>query len=245
MKYLKTINELRSDVYTRAAYKLNKLGQTDRAEKLKQWGNVKAENEQLAKWEENKKIYSKFGKIKLKITTKNTTFTGDFYLDIVLDRDSFEDQMAEEWPEDNYNNCSFWAGIGIIPADDMTLAQCMDELPEPDLHNGFFWGLSLLIEFKLNNKVEFTDMTLENYDTALSGDVKIADRPNAGRFRTMLIKMFSDPNYNYPSGYIDFEYFYDYVNTFFGATMGLESDYGFTSETIADYIKTVSANKLI
>ena len=245
MRYLKRFNEeLRSETYRRASYKLKKLGHEDRAKELSDWSKKVENDENLVKWEEHKSELSKFGKFKLKITNPDTNkkFTGDFYLSLNLDRMAFEDSLDEIIAD---KNGVFWIAIGIVPADEKTLNDCMGYLPDNDMSNGFFWGLSLSLEFTLeDDQIKFNSYSLDNYDENISGDIKIADRASAGRFKNLLKNMFSNPDFNYPSGYNDFQYFYEMVYSVFGAQFGLSSDYGFSPEVITNFINTMSANEM-
>jgi hypothetical protein len=245
MRYLRKFNEeLKSDTYRRASYKLKKLGHEDRAKELSDWSKKVQNDENMVKWEENKSQFSKFGKFKLNITNPETnkTFTGDFYLDLVLDRMSFEDSLDEIISD---RKGVFWIAIGIIPVDEKTLNDCMQYLPDNDMYNGFFWGLSLTLDFVLEDEqIKFTNYSLDNYDENIAGNIKIADRASAGRFKNLLKNMFSKSDFNYPSGYNDFNNFYDMVYDVFGAQFGLTTDYGFSPEVITDFINTISANQM-
>jgi hypothetical protein len=246
MKYLKRFNEeLKPSTYSRAAMKLKKLGHDSRAKELEDWSDKRRIDEGLLLWKENVKRFSKFGKFKLNIKNPKTDekLTGDFYLDLILDRDSFGESLPDFI---NDKKGSFWIAGGIIPVDEETLNKCMEILPDPDdLHNGFFWGLSLSLYFIIeSNTIEFNNYELNDYDSSLSGNVSIADRASANRLKTLLKNMFSKKDYNYPSGYNDFDNFYDMVWSVFGAQYGLSSDYGFSPEIITDFINTLSPNEM-
>lgn len=244
MKYLIKFNEeLDSQTYKRAAFKLKKLGHIDRYQDMKDWTIKVEDKENLEKWKKNVEEFSNFGKFRLEITNPETktSFTGDFYFDMVLDRDVFGDSLSETISN---KQGYIWFAIGIIPVDQETLDQCLKNFPDNDMGNGFFWGLSLALYFTLENeKIEFTKLELHNYDEYISGDIKIVDRGSAGRLRNLLIKMFSDKQLGYPSGYTDIVDFYEMFNEFF-VNQGL-GKYGLTPELVSDFIRTkVSANQL-
>lgn len=245
MRYLRKFNEeLKSDTYRRASYKLKRLGHEDRAKELSDWSNKVGNDENLVKWKENISQFSKFGKFKLNITNTKTneTLTGDFYLDLFLDRLGFEDSL-DEIKEDKRG--IFWIAIGIIPADEKTLNDYIELIPDNDMSNGFFWGLSISLEFTIEgDQIKFINYNLDNYDERMAGKIKLSNRASAGRFKNLLKKMFGDPNFNYPSGYTDFDYFHDMVYSVFGAEFGLSSDYGFSPEVISDFINSISPNKM-
>jgi hypothetical protein len=246
MKYLKRFNEeLDPQTYKRAARKLRKLGHEGRAKELEDWSNKRQIDEGLLLWKENVKRFSKFGKFKLNIKNPKTDekLTGDFYLDLILDRDSFGESLQDFI---NDKKGSFWIAGGIIPANEETLNKCMVILPDPDdLNNGFFWALSLSLDFIIeSNTIKFNNYELSDYDSSLSGNVSIADRASANRLRILLKNMFGNPNYDYPSGYRDFDNFYEMVWNVFGAQYGLSSDYGFSPELITDFINSMSPNEM-
>jgi hypothetical protein len=245
MKYLKKFNEeLKPRTYRSAARKLSKLGHIDRSKDLVEWSNKIELDQQIEKWKQNIKEFSKFGKFKLNIVNPETKerLTGDFYLDIVIDRDSFGDSL-DSIVEDAYGSFLFF--IGIIPSDKELLDKCLDMIPDNDLGNGFFWGMIVTLDFKLeSDMIKMTGYTIENYDENVCGDVSFADRPSANKFKTNLKKMFTDPSFNYPSGYTDITDFYDMFYRIFGAEYGLNSDYGLTPELIGSFINTLSPNEM-
>lgn len=246
MRHLNKFNEeLKSQTYKTTAWKLKKLGHSGkRIDDLIDWSSKVEDRENIEKWENNKREFSKFGKFKLSITQKNgDEMIGDFYLDLVFDRatfgDSFEDTKLD-------NNGFFWIAVGIIPVDQETLDKCIKSFPDNDFGNGFFWGLSITLNFKLEaNSMKFKSIGMYNYDTEITGAIQFANRGTTGRFRNLLKKIFGDPNFGYPSGYTDFGNIYDMSNTYFGSTMGLSNDYGFSPEMISDFINTISPNTMI
>jgi hypothetical protein len=111
--------------------------------------------------------------------------------------------------------------------------------------NGFFWGMYFSLKFKFKTGImEFLDFEIGSYDESISGDVSFADRTSANRFKTLLKRMFIEPDLKYPSGYNDINYFYDMFNNIFGAQFGLSTDYGLTPELVARSIKKISPNSL-
>jgi hypothetical protein len=245
MKYLRKFNEeLKPQTYRRASYKLKKLGHEDRAKDLVEWSNKVEKEQELEKWKQNIEQFSKFGKFKMNIFNPKTnqSLTENFYLSLNIDRDSFGDSL-DDIIEDKEGN--FWIAIGIIPVDEKTLNKCYEVLPDPDTGNGFFWAMSTTLDFIIDNEsIKITKYEINDYDESLSGNVSFADRASAGKFKNLLKKMFSDPNFNYPSGYNDFDYFYEMFYYVFGAQYGLESDFGLIPETISDFIDTLSPNEM-
>lgn len=246
MKYLKSFNEeLKSTTYKSAARKLKKLGHLDRSKELSKWGDEASNRESNKRWQKNIEDYSKFGKFKLKITNPETkqSMVGEFYLSIYLEKESFEDEL-ESMIDDGRGY--IWMPVNIIPVDEETLNKCIDNFSEPDYYNGSFPGLSITLSFNIDKAgmdMEFTKYILESYDPSLSGDIKIADRASAGRLKRLLVKIFSEKELNYPSGYLDSS-FYDMIHDVFGAEFGLSTDFGFSPELVASYIKSLSVNEM-
>jgi hypothetical protein len=245
MKYLRKFNEeLRPQTYRNAARKLKKLGHDDRAKELEDWSGVKERELELEKWKQNIDEFSKFGKFKINLVNPKTgkKLTEEFYISLHIDRYSFGDSL-DGMIEDGEGE--FWIAIGIIPTTKEVLDKCVEMVPDPDMGNGFIWAMSISLDFVIeNDTIRMTKYRLHNYDESISGDVSFADRPSANRFKNLLKDMFSDPNFNYPSGYTDFQYFYEMVYYIFGAQFGLSSEYGFSSEMITDFIKTISPNEM-
>jgi hypothetical protein len=246
MKYLKKFNEeLKPSTYRRAASKLKKMGgfNIDRAKNLTDWAEKREADDSIIKWEKNIEEFSKFGKFKLNIANK---FTGDFYLDLNFSRDSFLDEYAPigEGDDEDYVRLGFF--IGAIPVDEETRVKTLEIVTEDDFSNGFIWSNMLSIELKIiPGSYEITDISIEDYDVELTGGVELADRASAGRLRSLLVSLFENPNLNYPSGYNDYEYFYEMFESLILAGAGLSSDLGMTMEQLAEYIKKFPASKLI
>jgi hypothetical protein len=245
MKYLKKFNEeLRPQTYRNAARKLKKLGHDGRAKELEDWSSIKERELELEKWKQNIDELSKFGKFKINLVNTETgeKLTEEFYISLHIDRDAFDDSL-DAMVEDGEGH--FWIAIGLIPTTKEVLDKCVEMLPDPDMGNGFIWAMSMTLDFVIeSDTMRMTKYELHNYDESISGDVSFADRSSANRFKILLKKMFSQPDFNYPSGYRDFQYFYEMFYNVFGAQFGLSSDFGFTPEMISDFINTLSPNEM-
>jgi len=244
MKHLKKFNEeLKPSTYRRAASKLKKMGgfNVDRAKDLTDWADKREADDSIIKWKKNIEEFSKFGKFKLNIANK---FIGEFYLDLSFDRDSFLD----EYESIRDGNCEIRLGffVGAIPADEETRIKTLETVPEDDFGNGFIWSNILSFGITIDpGSYEISDLSFEDYDDTLTGGVELADRASAGRLRSLLVSLFENPNLNYPSGYNDFDYFYDMFETLILAGAGLSSDLGMSMEQLAEYVKKFSASELI
>jgi len=243
MKYLKRFNEeLNPFTYRKAANKLRKKGHVKRADDLDSWSQEMDTKLSLKKWEDQVEKMKEFGTYKLEIEVSGEKIVGDFYLELVPDRDAFTDSLQYLRDDGIY----FWFGIIIIPTTKELLDKCINFLPENDFGNGGFWGMSFTIFVKYDpdtTGLKVENFYLDNYDTSVSGDVSIKDRKSANRFRKLIIDIFGDKNLNYPSGYTDFDTIWDLWDLYFGANLGLSGDYGWESNDMADFFKKhTSAN---
>lgn len=250
MKYLKKFNEeLRPRTYLSAAKKLTAIGHTDRAKKLKDWAEETEKREEVQKWKDNLQDYALFGTYKMNIVNPETEekLTADFYLDLSFDELAFEDNFEYEKEKDpnNIKDVSMFFFIGLIPTSEETLRKCMEIMPEPEFGNGMFWGMSCGIDFKVEKgQVLLEKFALDDYDDSLSGNVSFADRASAGRFKTLLKNIFSNPELNYPSGYTDVEYMYQKLEQVILVQQGFSSEYGFDLKDVADFINQQSPNTM-
>lgn len=250
MKYLKKFNEeLRPRTYMSAAKKLTAMGHTDRAEELKAWAEESEKREEVQKWKDRLQDYALFGTYKINIVNPETKekFTGDFYLDVNFDELAFEDNFEYEKEKDpnNVKGVGIFFFIGLIPTSEETLRKCMEIMPEPEFGNGFFWGMSCGIDFKVEKgQVVLEKFILDDYDDNISGNVSFADRSSANKFKTLLKNIFSNPELNYPSGYTDVEYLYQKLEQVICIRQGLSSDYGFELKDVAEFINLQSPNTM-
>lgn len=250
MKYLKKFNEeLRPRTYMSAAKKLTAMGHTDRAEELKAWAEESEKREEVQKWKDRLQDYALFGTYKINIVNPETKekFTGDFYLDVNFDELAFEDNFEYEKEKDpnNFGGVGIFFFIGLIPTSEETLRKCMEIMPEPEFGNGFFWGMSCGIDFKVEKgQVVLEKFILDDYDDNISGNVSFADRSSANKFKTLLKNIFSNPELNYPSGYTDVEYLYQKLEQVICIRQGLSSDYGFELKDVAEFINLQSPNTM-
>jgi hypothetical protein len=244
MKHLKKFNEeLNPSTYRRAASKLKKMGgfNVDRAKDLTDWADKRELDEGIIKWKKNIEEFSKFGKFKLNIANE---FIGEFYLNLSFDRDNFLDEYESIEDGDYEIRLGFF--VGAIPVDEETRIKTLETVPEDDFGNGFIWSNVLSFAITLvPGSYEISDLSFEDYDSSLTGGVELADRASAGRLRSLLVSLFENPNLDYPSGYNDFDYFYEMFETLILAGAGLSSDLGMSMEKLAEYVKKFSASELI
>lgn len=249
MKYLKRFNEeLKSSTYMSASRKLAKIGHTDRAEELKAWAQETEKKEDMIKWREQIQRYSPFGTYKLSIVNPETEekLTADFYLDVNFDELAFEDTFESSKSEDgSVEDVGIPFFIGIIPTSEETIRKCEEMMPCAEFGNGMYWGMVLSLDFDVKGEqVKFKKFDLGDYDEGLSGNVGFADRASAGKFKTLLKNIFTNPELNYPSGYTDVEHMYQKLEQVICIQQSFSSDYGFELKDVADFINQQSPNTM-
>jgi hypothetical protein len=172
------------------------------------------------------------------MTIKNDdgeTITGDFYLDI-----NFDDMAFLDEPE---NGITFF--LGLIPTSEELINKYKELCQDFDFGNGFFWGKIFHIEYNIvDQKVELTKWDFDDYDSDMNGKITFADRASANKFKKLLIKMTTDSDLRYPSGYTDHVEVWDKLTASILGEASFASDYGFELEDIAKYIRTISPNLL-
>jgi len=237
MKYLRKFNEeLKPQTYRSAARKLTKLGHTDRANTLTNWANEMENKEEMVKWKDQLQDYANFGTFNINIRNIETDekMTGEFALAIHFDELAFSDE-----PESGI--CFF---VGLVPTSEELIQKCNEFMSDPEFGNGFYWGMIFNLEYNITDQIKFKKWNLWDYDDNLSGKVAFADRASANKFKNLLIKIVSDSQLNYPSGYTDVAYLYQKLEAVILAEQSFSSEYGFQLEDTADYIKTISPNEL-
>ena len=193
-----------------------------RVTKLRSHADEMEKKQQLIKWKDTLQDYLLFGTSKLKITNpeNNEELVGDFSLFIQFDELAFEDSYEYERQNADNQPISSICGsgkikssipffVGIIPTSEDLIEECEEVIPEPEFDNGFYWGMCVAIHFEIDgDNLTLTDISVDNYDTGMTGDVSFADKPSARKFLLLLKNIFSNPSLNYPSGYTDETNFY-------------------------------------
>lgn len=249
MKYIKGFNEkLKSNTYYKASLRLNKLGHTDRSKNLKDWSDIQREKENLVKWRSNIEEFSKYGLYNINIVKGGKLLKEKFYLYFSFDeigfQDNYDGMLSESGDKRNIPCLNIGFFIGLIPENEDVLNRCKEFLKEDgDFDNGFYWGMMSFIDFDIKNGlVEFKGFKILSYDEYLSGDVSIADRPSAGKYKNLLKSFFN--NSDYPSGNTTRNSIYEDLETIICKTLSFSSEYGFELEDVSKYINTISPNNI-
>jgi len=259
MKYLKKFNEeLKSTTYKSAADKLS-YRHSARSKALSTFSDVRLkeeqeeekrialENERIKKekeykeWQDEIERYSPFGLFTFRISPDGgTTFEEDFYL------------MVTHWYDEGHygeieQNNQAWLNFDfhLVPKDIETynkVRTCADW----DWQDGFrfhIWRGYVNIKTKEYD----CEVTYFSTDTAdnFYGQIEIADRKTALKFKRLMVGIFSNKNYpDYVSSYHEtYPSLYNAVEATL-AESGISSDFGLEMSHIADVINKISVNSL-
>lgn len=241
MKHLKKFNEeLSPSTYRRASNKLDLLGRKSKNAELIRRAKSLAEYAEDKLWKENIKNFSKYGKTTITTKCKKGTISGDFYLLFDFDYYGFE-QMYQDNLNDEKLSVHFT--IGFIPVDLDTKNKFIEILPVPDFDNGYFFGLWISLDFKdRSSGLEFSELSLSNYDTAMNGDISFT-RPLCGLIKKHLVACFSSTDNYLHFG--DNRSMYDVIEEEVLVKSGASSEFGITMEYFQDVVKKITPNALM
>lgn len=246
MKYLKKFNEeLKPQTYFTASKKLRKLGHERRAGELETWGKEVESHESIQKWKSNIEKYSKWGKANFKFLHSKKIvpqFTGDFYLAFIFDDFNNSESIADaKEGTKGYFNFSIGFSVGLIPVDEETLQKCKENFPDNDFGNGFFWGLWVNVDYKVEDSIlKFDKIQYFPYDESLTLNPQIMNRRGALSFKDSLMACF-DENADYPSQDTRFHSMCQALERCLIQQLNLD-DYGFDIEGALNDIKNYSHN---
>jgi hypothetical protein len=253
MKYLKRFNEeLRSQTYLRASYKRkksaeqltgrNKENALKSAKELKDWAGKTELRESLERWKDNVEKYAKYGKITGYVKDE----TINFYYNITFDCNSFSDTFEyEKEKSPNKFGTSIPLMLWLIPVTKEEVDKCLDNMDDIAVDyftNGKFQAFYLSIELNIeNDEVKFSDFNIYP-----EKEVGIELTPNAGfKIKEMLVKLFSDKDFNYPSSVNNYETEYENIEGSMCVECGMSVDYGFELKDVANYIRTLPKQKFM
>lgn len=229
MKYLKKFNEeLSPSTYSRAAMKLKKLGHTDRANKLYDWSD-KTQNKILID------AYSEYGEFKMRITDESNMqeVIGDFNLFIHFDPYSFENDISDG---DN----RIVLEVRLIPSSNDLLDECNDKIEDFESLSSIW----LEINFDITKTgIDIVGFVINDYDNFSKTKIEFIGRSSANKFKNLLVKIFNDENFDYPSGYTNIDTLYNSIKSAVLIGSGFFTDYGLEMDDIGNYIKSISINR--
>ena len=244
MKHLKKFNEeLSPSTYLTASRKLKKLGHERRASELEMWGKQAENKISMEKWKNKIETYSPFGKATIKFMSKNSeVFTGDFYLIFTFDDSSNFELIKDAKISGGYFEFSVHFFMGLIPADEETLLECLGRFPEPYLGNGFFWGNFVELNYKVENeKLSFDKVSIYPYDEGQTFDPQLTDRRGALTFKKSLMACL-DESVDYPSSDKRFQIMHDLVFRCICQECEMLVDYNLDMERILNDVRGYSHN---
>ena len=248
MKYLDKFNELNHHTYNRAGKKLVELGHQDRGRKLIKKGEETREKKEREEWKEKVDKYSKYGVYELSVekgkpafNDRYSKFTGHFHLEFFVNIDLLRDTLLEDLEDGGEGHIPI--EIYAIPIDEEIRKICASELGD-EYFGTSFWAMQAYFSFSVKDgghAIEPNNFDLSYVDV----DTTFKDRGSAGKFKRLLTRIVSDPNFNYPSGYTsDYTTIYDCLDKFIGAELGLTTEYGYSIEDLSDLLKPVSINQM-
>lgn len=250
MKYLKKFNEeLKSGTYKSASNKLKKLGHVDRANELESFAKTRKYKENLIKWSEVVKKYSKYGTFKMNIDIDpanglicKSPFSDDFYLAIIFE----DDQFSDCFDEIGKNYLSFF--VGIIPKNEEIIKKIHDIDPDVFFDNGFYFAFEFFIIFNIDddNNLTMNEHGINNIEESIN--ISIADRQSAGKFKSLLKRIFNDHDFDYPSANTQTTTIWKLLEKTLMFDNNLSDvncgEYGFELHDIGDFINKISPNIL-
>lgn len=233
MKFVRKFNEeLKPETYASAAAKLSRMGYTERSDELKKHSKNIDEMRGGRLWKKVLQEFAPFGSFNLNIknTSINESFSDEFVLQISFDRISLNNLIKQQW---------FGFQIFLIPKSEET-RQKWYKLSENTTGKSIF----PMFYFNINFKIEEPSFSFNTIllSTKTPYNIRFSDRASMGKFKRLLINIFSDENFNYP--YDSDSYFYNEFENFVLAELGFSSDYGLTMQMIANYINSKSANEI-
>ena len=136
MKHLNKISEeLKSSVYKSAADKLAKLGHKRRVSDLESWAKIKLEKEKEELQKQFQKEIEPLGTFTINI--RNGEYIGDFYINLVFDKDMFNEHYTN-WIYGEQKDLYTFLSFGVLPVDeDFDYTDIADSYGKN--RNGSYW----------------------------------------------------------------------------------------------------------
>lgn len=263
MKYIKTFEELKPDVYKKAGEKLKKMNHTDRGDNLIKYGLSKNHEKALSVASDMRDLYAKYnlGKIGIHIDWFGDKEDGwDFEGDDKNFDWSFrmlDDITGEEW--DKYCDVNLIrCFVSVIPSDEMINYVFNEyERDQREDHEGAVefiqdefvnapmavMMIDMSFRSELDSKLELVNIAVSDWGEF--DNVKFYDRRSANKLKTLMYKIFSN-EIDYPAGtHGDFRNkpMYEEIEEMF-SELDLLTEYNTEVKDIADQIKAFPTNKL-
>jgi len=254
MRYLKYNEELKSRTYKDAADKLAKLGHHTRASILHKHSEDIAGKEAIDNWKKHVETYSKYGKIKILIQTKELETEEEVYFCFYPYLEPYKDDTRFLTKDNTLNELGWKIESTPIYFEMWVIPQTREQfdrmygLLKPDYYEPTFgfqtntFAIYLELEpnhFELNG--EPNNFYYNDGSFTAGTKVSLADRPSAGRIKILLKKFFADSSLQYPVPFADKTMYRTLLSQVLAET-GISTECGIGMEDFAEYIGKVNPN---
>jgi hypothetical protein len=254
MRYLKYNEELKSRTYKDAADKLARLGHHTRASILHKHSEDIAGKEAIDNWKKHIETYSKYGKIKILIQTKELETEEEVYFCFYPYLEPYKDDTRFLTKDNTLNELGWKIESTPIYFEMWVIPQTREQfdrmygLLKPDYYEPTFgfqtntFAIYLELEpnhFELNG--EPNNFYYNDGSFTAGTKVSLADRPSAGRIKILLKKFFADSSLQYPVPFADKTMYRTLLSQVLAET-GISTECGIGMEDFAEYIGKVNPN---
>jgi hypothetical protein len=255
MRYLKYNEELKSRTYKDAADKLARLGHHTRASILHKHSEDIAGKEAIDNWKKHVETYSKYGKIKILIQTKELETEEEVYFCFYPYLEPYKDDTRFLTKDNTRLNELGWKiestpiyfEMWVIPQTREQFDR-MYGLLKPDYYEPTFGfqtnTFAIYLELEPNHfelKGEPNNFYYNDGSFEACTKVSLLDRPSAGRIKILLKKFFADSSLQYPVPFADKTMYRTLLSQVLAET-GISTECGIGMEDFAEYIGKVNPN---
>ena len=202
MKYLKSINELKSSTYKSAATKLKQMGHIRRSGELEEWTkevqNKEKDARELANFNEFKHdVPFKINLVKAKWDSATKTrkhdimVTGNFYLKPSFDNSWAQDQYNDNADEDGTTEYTYHMPfeVGIMAADEETKEKfrAIEINLSDEVYEGVYWSQRLYYKLINGGSNDIQPTGDYSWEPRESDEIMFENRAEALRFKKMFV----------------------------------------------------------
>jgi len=202
MKYLKSINELKSSTYKSAATKLKQMGHIRRSGELEEWTkevqNKEKDARELQNYNEFKHdVPFKINLVKVKWDGATKTrkhdimITGNFYLKPSFDNSWAQDQYNDNADEDGTTEYTYHMPfeVGIMAADEETKEKfrAIEENLSDEVYEGVYWSQRLYYKLINGGSNDIQPTGDYSWEPRESDEIMFENRAEALRFKKMFV----------------------------------------------------------
>ncbi len=247
MKHLKKFEELSPEVYRNVAAKLKELGHPKKDDVFSSHAEDILHRQVLENINRMRSIYSKYGTFEVSIKSKNTVSQKKFNIGLEFDGGLFGEEYGDlKIGMESGGNGPWYVYINLygslIPADDEAV-KYVTSIMKDYHYKGVLHGML----FSITLKIKDDSVSAIGYSSESTGDldrfnIEFSDKNSARKFKKLLIDIFGNPNSEYPAAYRD-ETLFEHIERVVLAENSFSSDYGFSIEKIAEYLRGLSDYK--